>query len=146
MNLKKFAVASAMALASAASFAAPGDELVSFALSCNGPLCASFTTGLAPAVPYTWEVSLTTTGKSFFTGVDVNGTSYAAAGKNFYMMGGPTSGMFDLDVFTGTSGSTASLNFGGSVTLTQAIPEPETYALMLAGLGAIGFMARRRKA
>jgi hypothetical protein len=26
-----------------------------------------------------------------------------------------------------------------------AVPEPETYALFLAGLGAVGFMARRRK-
>jgi hypothetical protein len=29
--------------------------------------------------------------------------------------------------------------------ITAPIPEPETYALMLAGLGLVGFMARRRK-
>jgi len=26
------------------------------------------------------------------------------------------------------------------------VPEPETYAMMLGGLGLLGFMARRRKA
>jgi len=32
------------------------------------------------------------------------------------------------------------------ITLTSPIPEPETYAMLLAGLGLLGFAARRRKA
>lgn len=33
----------------------------------------------------------------------------------------------------------------GYVTSMSAVPEPETYAMMLAGLGLLGFAARRRK-
>lgn len=39
-------------------------------------------------------------------------------------------------------------SYGGSldaVSLTAAIPEPETYAMLLAGLGLLGWQARRRK-
>jgi len=33
----------------------------------------------------------------------------------------------------------------GAIGVTTAVPEPETYALLLAGLGMMGFMAKRRR-
>lgn len=48
----------------------------------------------------------------------------------------------------GGAGSQFRRNFDGdidNVSLTTAVPEPETYAMMLAGLGLLGFIARRRK-
>lgn len=43
---------------------------------------------------------------------------------------------------SGTADSLLAL-YSGELTVT-AVPEPETYALFLAGLGALGFIARRR--
>jgi hypothetical protein len=41
---------------------------------------------------------------------------------------------------------TTSASFGGAVQMAAPVPEPETYGMMLAGLGVLGFLARRRKA
>lgn len=44
----------------------------------------------------------------------------------------------------GSIGQDIAASYSGTVNVT-AVPEPETYVLMLSGLTAIGFMARRRK-
>lgn len=47
-----------------------------------------------------------------------------------------------LDQNTAPSGNDFAVD---KVSLTAAVPEPETYAMLLAGLGLMGFIARRRK-
>lgn len=56
------------------------------------------------------------------------------------------SGAYDLRV-SGTVTGTLGGSFAGTLNAspTAPIPEPETYAMMLAGLGLMGFVARRRK-
>jgi hypothetical protein len=49
---------------------------------------------------------------------------------------------FSADVI-GPSGGTG--NIASDEVVTSPVPEPETYAMMLAGLGLMGFIARRRK-
>ena len=46
--------------------------------------------------------------------------------------------------FSGSASGNTSID--NLIAVTSAVPEPETYALMLAGLAAVGFAAKRRRA
>lgn len=77
------------------------------------------------------------------------GNEYALWGFDNAAVTGTDSGTFSI-VFTNNGGNTPNLSHlivfgrvasGGSI---AAIPEPETYAMLLAGLGLVGFAARRK--
>lgn len=101
----------------------------------------------------TWNGLSVGTGNTFsFSGLDIDLIQSVATGSvTGSILGGPSSlanASFSV-YFNDNSWGTAKLsqlNWSENQTLTiTAVPEPETYAMLLAGLGFVGAIARRRK-
>ena len=109
------------------------------------------------------ESSKLATQQIIFTSATINGQSLSidpiqtsGSGKNMTQYG--SAGLFEVPAdgnlvlvingyagLMGSEGNPISASYSGGINvMPSAVPEPETYALLLAGLGAIGFVARRR--
>jgi hypothetical protein len=171
MRLKSLVLATALALSATGAFA----ENLSFTIPLAGPSSGNnYTAGLdavhvsagafedtftfTPSISGWLNGSLITT--SFgthdninFTSASINGISYvfSPTGPNEFAFSpvAYATGPLILKVFGVAgpllaAGTNIAASYAGTVNVS-AVPEPETYAMMLGGLGLIGFMAKRRK-
>ena len=117
-----------------------------------GSVAQQFSYAANTTYTLTFDLSRNPGAGASYTGIDVsvNGSHTSFIGTS------PTS-PYSLTFTTGASAGSQWLTFssvGGDVysgavldnVAIKAVPEPETYAMMLGGLGLLGFMARRRKA
>ncbi len=110
--------------------------------------------GAGGATPYTWQSATATllAGHTYSVqasgyGADPNGNTNLGGSISFDNFGGALTqlnGRYGNSATLGVAGdSTGAYTFGaGNV---QLVPEPETYAMLLAGLGLIGAIGRRRR-
>lgn len=159
MNLKPVVAAAAIALASTSALAVgPGDlgpidnTPISVGNSVPGPLLFDVYTfslvnpGFLSGIASSLELA-PVLGLSGFS-VVLQDSSFSVIGTDTnpadgFTFSGLSAGSYSL-TFVGLTTGTLGGSYGGAI-LAQTIPEPETYALMLAGLAAIGFAALRRR-
>jgi hypothetical protein len=123
-----------------------------------------FTFTVEGTTGWNFDAIISSISRTADTGLDITGLSlYNASGDSLITAGTRIdTGTGAIDVWTLSSDNLAAGNyylavsgnlvsdgagsFGGAVSMAAPVPEPETYGMMLAGLGVVGFLARRRKA
>ncbi|MDR7305608.1 FxDxF family PEP-CTERM protein [Rhodoferax saidenbachensis] len=156
MKIKSVLAAVAIAAASVSSFA--GNYSTSFDSDGFANIFKRYAANTGTSFNDTWSFTGVTAGtydiQGDLSGTNVSFSSVVLDGHSWDLFASGTAFRFASVTFTGTqpvllsvagtkSGSAIS-NYTGSVTVT-AVPEPETYAMLLAGLGLMGGIARRRK-
>jgi hypothetical protein len=141
-----------------------------FAMNNNGATFADhFTFSVTGTTSSNFDAIISSISRSADTGLDISGLSLYRVGGgtgtggtlgDTLVSSGTSLHSGEMDVWTlssdnlasgdyyvlvsGNMVSDTSASFGGAVMLAP-VPEPETYGMMLAGLGVLGFLARRRK-
>lgn len=158
MKLSNMAVAVGIALGSASAFAGGGaiDLSSGSAGFSNTPTAGGFMDAFTftALAPFTFSASITTIVNGAqnidFSSITLTGPSGLFSFNQ--LLGNPvevwslstgplSAGSYAITLLGVNSPSIAS--YGGNVAVT-VVPEPETYALMFAGLGVVGFLATRR--
>lgn len=152
MNFKKIAAVAALAaLATGSAFAA--DQTVSFAGATASFLSTSpVLAGGDDVITFdnlangTYDFVLTLSGQNIkLNSLDINGVAGVVTPFGKFVFAGVEGTGSTPFVLTLNGTAASKALYSGELTVT-AVPEPESYALMLAGLGAVAFIARRRKA
>lgn len=104
---------------------------------------------IVSSISRTASTGLDITGLALYTGAGTlvsSGTSLQSGAIDVWTLSGDSlaAGNYYVQV-SGSLISATSGAFGGAAMLAP-VPEPVTYGMLLAGLGLVGFMARRRKA
>lgn len=166
LRLKSWVLALGFALASISAQAAvtktadldlaAGEELYQF--NSTGAVDSSFSDYLSLTFDGTRDlvagINATSTKNIAFTAFDLvaaDMSTVLATGTfgNFgprLALGGLTSTNVAGEYFIHIAGTASGAGtYNGTASLVSPVPEPETYGMLLAGLGMIGFVARRRK-